>query len=255
MNVLVTGHSGFIGSHLYRALLADGHYVLGWDDVRNPSSITMAVSQADVIFHLGARVNTLEQDVNRIMFENYHITKILVDEAEENGAKVVFASSAATYGVSGTPANAYGWSKYCAEQYGLKACSRFVSLRYFNVYGPGEGHKGAMASVATQSMQKGSFTLFPGKPSRDFVYVFDVVNANIWAMENIEHGVYEVGSGESRTFEDVLSILGIPFDYHDASSIPHGYQMRTQSDCEQWMPGWSPRYTLESGLTEYLRSP
>ena len=134
-----------------------------------------------------------------------------------------------------------------------------IALRYFNVYGPGEHNKGRMASVAYQMDQKfksgDSINLFPGKPTRDFVYVKDVVSANVHALEDyssLRGNYYEVGSGESRPFEDVLGSLGIPFTYHPEESIPEGYQFFTMSDSTKWMPGWSPKWNLERGLSDYF---
>jgi ADP-L-glycero-D-manno-heptose 6-epimerase len=126
------------------------------------------------------------------------------------------------------------------------------------VYGPGEENKGRMASVAYQMWQKKksgeNISLFPLKPSRDFVYVQDVVSANIFAYENYYDLIgkwYEVGSGESRTFEDVLNILGIDFGYHSEELIPQGYQFFTKSQPSRWMEGWLPDFNLEKGLKEY----
>jgi nucleoside-diphosphate-sugar epimerase len=97
--------------------------------------------------------------------------------------------------------------------------------------------------------------LFPNKPQRDFVYVKDIINANLFGLENYDDNKgqwYEVGSGESRTFEDVLDILKIEYSYYDEKDIPNGYQFFTQSDSSNWMYGWSPKYNLEEGLTNYL---
>jgi nucleoside-diphosphate-sugar epimerase len=97
--------------------------------------------------------------------------------------------------------------------------------------------------------------LFPEKPQRDFVYVKDVVNANLFAMENYEENRgqwYEVGSGDARTFEDVLEILQIPYTYHNEKDIPKGYQFHTKSNSINWMYGWAPQYNLENGLKDYL---
>jgi ADP-L-glycero-D-manno-heptose 6-epimerase len=134
-----------------------------------------------------------------------------------------------------------------------------VALRYFNVYGPLEGHKGKMASVAYQMLEKQKegqeIKLFPNKPQRDFVYVKDVVSANLFAMENYQENRgqwYEVGSGENRTFEDVLDILSIPYTYHKEEDIPKGYQFYTKSDKTKWMYGWESEYGLERGIRDYL---
>ncbi len=97
--------------------------------------------------------------------------------------------------------------------------------------------------------------LFPNKPQRDFVYIEDVIDANLHALENydnLQFFYYEVGSGEARTFEDVLDILKIDYTYLEESDIPVGYQFYTKSDTTRWMEGWTPKYKLENGLQEYI---
>ena len=139
-----------------------------------------------------------------------------------------------------------------AEKYGVAKVSKFVGLRYFNVYGPGEQNKGKMASVAFQSHRLGKFKLFPGNPKRDFVYIKDVVSATLYPIFNdVLPGVYEVGSGTARTFEDVLDLMGVKYDYRDKEDIPKGYQFYTKANKNEFMDGWEPIYNLEKGLTEY----
>ena len=138
------------------------------------------------------------------------------------------------------------------EKYGVARTSRFIALRYFNVYGQGEQNKGRMASVAFQSHRNGKFRLFPGEPKRDFVYIKDVVDATIYPLFNhVNPGVYEVGSGEARTFEDVLNIMNVKYTYRKRSDIPKGYQFFTKANKNEFMDGWEPIYNLEKGLEEY----
>ena len=133
----------------------------------------------------------------------------------------------------------------------------FIALRYFNVYGPGEENKGNMSSVAHQAhliMQKGmgKFMLFPGNPKRDFVYIEDVVDATIYPIFNdVSKGVYEVGSGEARTFEDVLDLMEIPYEYRDEKDTPDGYQFFTEANVDNFMEDWKPQYNLEKGIKKY----
>jgi nucleoside-diphosphate-sugar epimerase len=97
--------------------------------------------------------------------------------------------------------------------------------------------------------------LFPNKPQRDFVYVKDIISANLFAMENYDDNKgqwYEVGSGDARTFEDVLDILKIQYSYHNEKDIPKGYQFHTKSNSVNWMVGWEPQYNLERGLENYI---
>lgn len=97
--------------------------------------------------------------------------------------------------------------------------------------------------------------LYPLKPQRDFVYVKDVVSANLFADVWYDDFVgmwYEVGSGEARTFEDVLNVLDISYTYTNENEIPIGYQFYTKSNPDLWMHGWTPKYNLENGINDYL---
>lgn len=262
--ILITGSKGFIGKNLLRELKKDSSIIIEVnedifenDDWDKDLSILLLDNQPDVIYHVGACSDTLEQNVNYMMKLNFEFTKILVDWTKENNSKLIYSSSAANYGQNEKyPSNLYGWSKYVAEQYVIS--NNGVALRYFNVYGPGEENKGKMSSVAYQSFkgkEEGkTWKLFPGKPTRDFVYVEDVVSANIYATENyqkLNKNWYEVGSGESRSFEDVLDNMSVFYYYHDESVIPKGYQFYTCSKKEKWMTDWKPKYNLERGIAEY----
>jgi len=120
------------------------------------------------------------------------------------------------------------------------------------VYGPGEQNKGKMASVAFQAHRQGKFQLFRGNPKRDFVYIDDVVRATIFPIFNkVNPGIYEVGSGEARTFEDVLGILNIKYTYRGDSDTPSGYQFFTEANKNEFMKGWKPIYSIEKGLKLY----
>ena len=132
----------------------------------------------------------------------------------------------------------------------IKACEKFVALRYFNVYGPGEEHKGKMASVAYQAYKAGNFKLFPGDIKRDFVYVTDIVRANLHAM-TLERGVFDVGTGEAETFEELVRGMRINYDFHSKDIIPNWYQYFTQANKDKFMPGWFPIYRVVDGTKEY----
>jgi ADP-L-glycero-D-manno-heptose 6-epimerase len=170
---------------------------------------------------------------------------------------LIYSSSAANYGQNDKyPSNLYGWSKYVAEQYVIS--NNGIGLRYFNVYGPGEENKGKMSSVAYQCYKNknegGDWKLFPKKPTRDFVYIKDVISANFYAEKNYEKlnkKWYEVGSGESRSFEDVLDNMGVPYSYHEEEKIPKGYQFFTCSNKIKWMHGWTADFNLEKGIEDY----
>lgn len=264
--ILLTGSKGFIGKNIKKKLIDKGEEIIieinenifdsdNWD---TELQLILHENQPSVIYHVGACSDTLEQNVNYMMKLNFQFTKILVDWSSKNNSKIIYSSSAANYGQNNNfPSNLYGWSKYVAEQYVVS--NNGIGLRYFNVYGPGEEQKGKMSSVAYQAFignqNKKSWKLFPKKPTRDFVYVMDVVEANIFAEKNyykLNRNWYEVGSGESRSFEDVLKNMSIEFSYVDEDQIPLGYQFYTCSDSSKWMMGWSPKYNLERGLKEYL---
>lgn len=262
MNILVTGHLGFIGSALFAHLTATtDHNIMGLeadifehDDWQNYIQELLDTYQPDVVFHIGACTDTLETDVNYMMIRNFESTKIIADYCTANGVPLVYSSSAASYGVnSAYPSNLYGWSKYVAEQYVIHAGG--IALRYFNVYGPGESHKGRMASVAYQMWkQTDPIKLFRGSPQRDFVYVTDVVSANIFAFDNynsLKKTYYDVGTSEPQSFESVMELMGLEFGYQPTSVIPIGYQFYTCSDRKKWLPGWAPKYSLAQGILEY----
>lgn len=255
MRILLTGHKGFIGSNLMKELEREGHIVIPAKvDVKDTKPIRDCVVACDAILHVGAITDTMLQDYNTMLKHNYEVTKVLVDLAKEYGRAMVYSSSASIYGESNMttlPTNIYAWSKKLAEDYGRAVYpSGFTALRYFNVYGPGECKKGKMASVANQAYKKGSFKLFPHNPKRDFVYVDDVVSANIAAI-NLPAGVYDVGSGEARPFEDVLKLMDISYSITSEDMIPGSYQFYTQSDKSKWLPNWEPKYNLEKGVKKY----
>jgi len=253
MKCLVTGHNGFIGKNLLNHLTTDEVTTLEKDfllDENWEKKLIEYVDSVDVIFHIGAISDTSLQDYNEMLKYNYYFSTKLFDYAQLKNKRVVYSSSAAIYGTSGLPTNIYGWSKLMAEDYGMKTCDKFISLRYFNVYGPGEEHKGKMASVVYQAHKRGDFKLFPGKPKRDFIYVYDVVTANLMGA-SASKGIYEVGSGETNTFESMLESFNVPYTYHSKDMIPSWYQYNTKADKSKWIPGWKPNYSLQKGLKNY----
>lgn len=269
---LITGSNGFIGNNLLQEVNKKHGICYAFEEedliyTNWQENLENIVKEIDVIFHVGAVSSTDASDVNKVMFLNYEFSKILFDLAAKYDKKVIYSSSCAIYGDgNGVPKNLYAWSKKAAEDYGLLKVKEFISLRYTNVYGAGEAHKNKMASVACQAFHanyfareiqkqhKFSFPLLPKKPTRDFVYVKDVISANIFASGNdIKSNVYEVGSGESRPFEDVLKLLNISFHYLPEDKIPPWYQFYTCSNPDKFLPGWKPQYNLEKGLTEYKK--
>jgi len=264
MKILITGTYGFIGKNILNKFKNYNILEINEDIFLHKTWEKKLVSKLNkfkptVIFHVGACSNTLETNINHIMEMNFQFTKILVDWSNINNSKLIYSSSAANYGINKSyPSNLYGWSKYTAEQYVIS--NNYVALRYFNVYGPGEENKGLMASMIYQSYNKHInnkiVELFPQKPTRDFVYIEDVVNANLHALNNYEKccGKYfEVGSGESKSFEKILEFMKINYIYTDIKKIPVGYQFYTISNKSKWMPDWKPKFKLEDGLSEYIK--
>jgi len=268
MKVIITGTKGFIGKNLLHSIKELGYdvYEINEDFFNYPKWTTTFLNSIenynpDVIFHVGACSDTLEKDATYMMTRNYESTKIISDYCKANNCKLIYSSSAANYGINNLhPSNLYGWSKYVAEQYVI--LNGGVALRYFNVYGYGESHKGNMSSIVFQMMDKQTnnenIKLFPGNPRRDFVYIKDVISANLHALKNYDEicgKFYEVGTGQSRTFENILECLGIDeYDYYQKNEIPNGYQFFTESKRDKWMPRWDPKYFLESGINDYIQN-
>lgn len=262
MSILVTGHKGFIGRNL-KAELEKSYTVYGleledfdcenWQDKLNKFLVEKKPS---AVFHVGAISDTLQTDLEFMMKYNWEVTTILSDYCAQVDIPLIYSSTAAIYGDVHGNKNLYAWSKFAGEKHVI--ANYQIALRYFNVYGPGEEGKGKMSSIAYQSFVKfennEEIKLFPGNPKRDFVYIKDVVNANIYALKNyfkLDRKFYDVGVGNANTFEYILEIAGIPFSYEDEAKIPKNYQFFTQSDRNNWMKGWSPNYSLEDGIKEY----
>lgn len=264
---LLTGYEGFIGQNLKEELKKEGHNIYGIEKrhvkgyLENIENFESYVSECDVIFHVGAISDTSLQDYHEMLYYNYHFTKVLIDLSKKHNKKIIYSSSASVYGngeVSSVPNNIYAWSKLLGEEYGrLVHPEGFTSLRYFNVYGPHEEHKGKMSSIGYQAHiirdSEIPFKLFPKNPSRDFIYVKDVVSANVSAI-TAPSGVYDVGFGESMLFEDfLLGMGGIKHEYVSEDKIPIWYQYYTKADENNWLPNWKPKYNLENGTEDYMK--
>ncbi|WP_066703485.1 ADP-glyceromanno-heptose 6-epimerase [Curvibacter delicatus] len=253
--VVVTGAAGFIGSNIIKGLNARGiDDIIAVDDLsqgdkfRNLADLKIAdyvdlddfyplfderhYGQVEAVFHEGACSDTMEQDGKYMMDNNYTLSTELFQACQQQGTRLLYASSAATYGGSDTfrevpeferPLNVYGYSKLLFDQRMRrelgpqfeKAKTQVVGFRYFNVYGPREQHKGRMASVAfhqfNQFRAEGKVKLFgayggyaQGEQMRDFVFVDDVVAVNLWFYDNPgQNGVFNLGSGRAQPFNDV----------------------------------------------------
>src|SRR4051812_41297174 len=255
--VVVTGAAGFIGSNIIQGLNARGiDDIIAVDDLtegdkfRNLADLRIddyvdadafydlfadgAFGQVDAVFHEGACSDTMESDGKYMMDNNYTLSCGLFEACQQSGTRLLYASSAATYGGSASftespeferPLNVYGWSKLLFDQRlrrdlgpGLAGATRQgVGFRYFNVYGPREQHKGRMASVAfhqfNQFREQGKVKLFgdyggygAGQQERDFVFIDDVVAVNLWFLDHPEQrGIFNLGTGRAQPFNDVAT--------------------------------------------------
>lgn len=227
MKTLVTGSAGFLGSHVAAALRARGHAVVGIDPRgAAPISFDDAIRADDVerVVHLGAISSTLEHDEGLLRRVNVELPQRIWRWCSAEGVPLVYASSAAVYGTGAAgfeedvpcePLNGYAKSKLAFDRWALGQDSgppSWAGCRYFNVYGPGEEHKGAMASMVSKAfgdVAAGRPTkLFRwGRQLRDFIWVGDVVDATLWLLEADVAGIFNVGTGRAETFEHVVSAV------------------------------------------------
>ena len=252
MHIVVTGAAGLIGSNLIKALNVKGisnilavdnldrtdkfknlvdcdfEDYLPKDDFRRALVSGSFDGDISAIFHQGACSNTMESDAAYMMDNNYRYSCDLLLYCQQEHIPFIYASSAAVYGESKIfseerdnerPINIYGYSKFLFDQFVRRRWSdntaQVVGLRYFNVYGPGEAHKGRMASVIyhlyKQYQQQGRVKLFMGSGSyqngeqlRDFVSVIDAVRLNLWFLEHHDKsGIFNCGTGRARSFNEL----------------------------------------------------
>lgn len=231
----------------------------------------------DVIFHQGAISDTTVLNQNEVLKTNLSTFKYFLEYCLENNSKLIYASSAGTYGNSEAPnrvgfgekpENIYGFSKLYMDQLArhylkLNNKMHIVGLRYFNVYGHREIFKGKTSSMilqlALQAIDKNIVKLFSfGEQSRDFVYVKDVVNANILAIEG-KSGIYNIGSGISRSFNDIVSILESSLNKEiQIEYFENPFSFYQNNTCADLIDSnnslkYFPNYTLEEGIIDYLK--
>ncbi len=250
MTYIVTGAAGFIGAHVVKALNARGiTQIIAVDDLTQGDRFANLVDcviedyldkdeflaalgkgafngAVTAVLHQGACSDTTESNGRYMMQNNYRYSRTLLDFCAAQKAPFIYASSAAVYGDSTDfrespecekPLNVYGYSKYLFDQHVRRHRhgAQVVGLRYFNVYGPREQHKGRMASVAYhffhQYQKAGKVRLFEGsggygngEQRRDFVSVEDVVKVNLYFLDNhLKTGIYNCGTGAAQSFNDV----------------------------------------------------
>jgi ADP-L-glycero-D-manno-heptose 6-epimerase len=292
MRILVTGAAGFVGSNLAWRLVKLGHEVtavdslscgvrsnlegfpgeiVSWDMTRKPEGW----GRFDAVFHNGDITDPRHPDDAEVLARNLACFQSVLALAKEGGRRLVYASTAGLYGNGPTPMRedqpkqlltAYGKSKLemdriASEHYGEMD---IVGLRYFNVYGPNEGHKGRAASMVwhlAHQMAAGKRPrLFQwGEQKRDFIHVADIVEANLKALTG-PSGVYNAGTGVASTFNELVDALNLALgtrlepDYFPMPYEARTYQGNTQADpawaCEKL--GFTARLTLKEGVAEYV---
>ncbi len=312
--IVITGAAGFIGSCLVQKLNDEGFFdLILVDDFSNPEKnknfegkrFTKKVHRdeflpwlrdnqllVDFIFHIGARTDTTEMDVDLFNRLNLHYTQEIWKICVEFGLPLVYASSAATYGLGEfgyddehanipnlKPLNPYGDSKNDLDKWALAQEKKpyfWAGLKFFNVYGPNEYHKGRMASVIFHAYKQihtnGSMKLFKshhpnfkdGEQMRDFVYVKDVVSVLYFLMHHRKNaGIYNLGSGKARTFLDLAHATFAAIDIKPTitfvdtpADIRDKYQYFTEANMAKLQSiGYDlPFHSLEEGVSDYVKN-
>lgn len=313
MKILITGGAGFIGSRIaqklnqkypdYKITITDkfnsnelrdnGNYKY-FGSFRNLKNINAKIVQGDlsdlewlksflyknefdVIFHQGAISDTTELNEEIVIKTNYSSFEIIMDYVMLRKAKLIYASSAATYGNSISPQslnneyfpeNIYGYSKLLMDKLTLSSIDKdspsIIGLRYFNVYGPGEIYKQTTSSMilqlAYQAIHTGKVKLFEfGDQKRDFVYIDDIIQANINAIDSKCSGVFNVGSGISRTFNDIVDLLSSNLKIEIQKEFIKNpylfYQNNTCADISSSTNNlnYRPSFSLEEGIMDYVK--
>jgi ADP-L-glycero-D-manno-heptose 6-epimerase len=303
--IIVTGAAGFIGSNLVHALNRRGERdVVAVDNLARAEKFhnlvdceiadyldkaellerLPAMDGVRAVFHQGACSDTMESDGRYMMENNYRYSLELLEFCAQREIPFVYASSAAVYGGSQRfveqrefehPLNVYGYSKFLFDQVVRRRLpsirSQVVGLRYFNVYGPRETHKGRMASVAFHLYNQigrgenpklfGAHDGFgPGEQSRDFIHVGDVADVNLWLWQRGTSGIFNCGTGRAQPFrtvaETVIATLGQGrIEYVDFPEELKGrYQSFTQADMTRLRAaGYNGTFRdVETGTKDYV---
>ena len=300
-SLIITGGAGFIGSNLTLALqenFPDARLTV-IDDFRSGDFKNLAGyrgdfvaqnlatldwnkqfgnEQVDAIFHLASITDTTLHDQFVQVHDNVESFRRILNFARSTRTRIIYASSASTYGPAteasvesngAAPANIYAFSKVIMDNIAIRAAAELpdwiiIGLRYFNVYGPREAHKGVPASMVyhlAQQMKAGQRPrIFKhGQQKRDFVYVKDIVDGSILALEAKQSGIYNLGCGQARSFNELVDVLNqclgtkLQADYIDN---PHAhYQNFTEADLDKVRSalGYQPQFPLEDGVRDYMK--
>ncbi|MDD5585516.1 MAG: ADP-glyceromanno-heptose 6-epimerase [Alphaproteobacteria bacterium] len=252
----------------------------------------------EIVFHMGAISATTERDADLIIENNFRLSRTLWHWCKDNDARFVYASSAATYGDGSAgfkddesiealaalrPLNPYGWSKHLFDRWvarqkgrGDRGPTQTAGLKFFNVYGPNEYHKGSMRSVAEQvypfAQRDEAFPLFKshnpqypdGGQLRDFVWVGDCVNVMLWLLDNPKvNGLFNLGTGKARSFDDLAKAVYAAAGkepkiiYRDIpEELRARYQYFTEAEMNKLRAaGYTAPFTpLEEGVRQYVQN-
>lgn len=310
--IVVTGGAGFIGSCFVKKLNENGNEDIlivdsfgttdKWKNLVGKNYVAMMdknmfldflnsdeSTEINTVVHLGACSKTTERDADYLYQNNVNYSISIALWCAENNVRLIYASSAASYGLGELgyddtiinelkPLNAYGFSKHEFDRWVLRnteMIQNFVGLKFFNVFGPNEYHKGDMASMVfkayNQILQTNKVSLFKshtseygnGEQMRDFIYVDDVVNVLYDLIDKHDvRGIYNLGTGKARSWNDlmlsVFSAMDIEptIDYVDMpSSLVNQYQNFTQADMHRWgNTGINVQFpSLEESVNDYVR--
>tara|TARA_R110000803_G_scaffold8364_8_gene26868 strand:- start:544 stop:1371 length:828 start_codon:yes stop_codon:yes gene_type:complete len=251
MKILVTGSDGFIGQNLITHLMSEGHGVAEYEYVENT---VPDCSQFDRVIHMGAISSTTETDVEKVMKQNLDFSTKLLQVCDMQGVDLIYASSASVYGPTThftedgplLPQSPYAWSKYLFDRDVQKLdwseyqC-KIQGLRFFNVYGEHEDHKGFQMSVfhkfKEQALSTGKVHPFAGSDSicRDFIYVGDICKIISKLLVTDESGIWNVGMGEATSFGSVAKCIANKYnatveEIPIPDSVKNQYQSFTKSN-------------------------
>lgn len=292
--ILITGGTGFIGSHLANQLYSDTNeiIVVGTKVEQSPKchkfinigfnsldyNRMYKIGKIDICFHQAADNDTLETDKEEMFYSNFEQSKHLFHLVCTFGCRqFIYASSCAVYGnlpspytedLTPAPLNAYGESKAAFDEWILdknnKTNCNVVGLRYSNVYGMGESHKGRRASMIYQMIEKikkgESPKLFKdGEQKRDWIYIKDVVKANLQALGFKGVGIFNCGSGRSTSFNDLVKIINnklntnIQPEWIDCP-FPERYQSNTKTNMNKAARelNFAPSYDCDAGIEDMI---